>query len=192
MKGRSTLTIFAKFATAILCLASVDSVLAQELFELRSPAFEDNGKLQTKNAGKNPNVPSCIGDNVSPPLSWSGVPTGTKSLVALMYDQQGMNGLGVSHLVVYGIEPSLTGFAEGELGSASDKFVGGKNTLGTTVYIGPCPARGTGQHHYVITLIATDLDRSALAPGLTREELLRELKGHAKGAAGTVARFESP
>ncbi|MBW7963907.1 hypothetical protein [Bradyrhizobium sp. BR 10261] len=51
-----------------------------------------------------------------------------------------MNGLGLSHLVVDGIELSLTGFAE----------------------------------------------------GLTREELLRELKEHAKGAAGIVARFESP
>lgn len=94
-----------------------------------------------------------VGDNLSPPLSWSGVPAGTKSLVALMYDHQGMNGLGVSHLVVYGIEPSLTGFVEGELGAASDKFVGGKNTLGTTVYLGPCPARGTGQHHYVFTTL---------------------------------------
>jgi hypothetical protein len=84
---RSTVTTFEKFATAILCLVWVDLVLAQELFELRSSAFDDNGKLQTKNAGKNPDVPSCIGDNVSPPLSCSGVPAGTKSLVALMDDQ---------------------------------------------------------------------------------------------------------
>ncbi|WP_454649963.1 YbhB/YbcL family Raf kinase inhibitor-like protein [Bradyrhizobium liaoningense] len=174
------------------CLAWMGAASAQEMFQVHSPAFEDNGILLSKFAGKNPKNPNCIGDNISPPLSWSGVPAGAKSLAFLMYDQQGMEGLGVSHFVAYGIPLSMTGLAEGEASIPSGKFVGGKNTLGTTVYFGPCPPPGSGQHHYVITLVATDLEPGSLPPGLTQQELLQAIKGHARGAAGIVGRMANP
>lgn len=177
---------------AALSCATLTSVSAEEAFELKSAAFEDNGFLQKKHAGKNPNNPNCIGDNISPPLNWSQLPVGTKSLAILMHDQQGANGLGVSHWIAYGISPRVTGFAEGETSIPSEKFVGGKNTPGTSTYFGPCPPPGSGQHHYVITLIATDLEPTALMPGLTQEQLLQALKGHAKGAAGLIGRFGEP
>lgn len=177
-------------AIAICC--ALRPALADQGFEITSPEFQDNGTLQKKHAGKNANNPNCVGDDVSPPLAWSNVPQEAKSLALLIHDQQGMNGLGVAHLAAYGISPALSGFKEGELTAASEKFVGGKNTLGTSVYFGPCPPAGTGQHHYVITLIATDLEPSALPSGLTRDELLQMLKGHARGAAGLVARYAYP
>ena len=50
-----------------------------------------------------PSNPNCVGENVSPQLSWSNVPDGTKSFVLLMTDPEGRGGAGVNHWVAYGI-----------------------------------------------------------------------------------------
>jgi Raf kinase inhibitor-like YbhB/YbcL family protein len=129
---------------------------------------------------------------VSPPLQWSGAPAETKSFVLLMFDPEGRGGLGVSHWVAYGIPGNVTSFTEGEVSKASDKYVGGKSTMGVGNYSGPCTPSGTGFHHYTFTLIATDLDPKALKPGMTREEVFEAIKGHAKKATGLVGLFTYP
>ncbi len=91
----------------------------------------------------------------------------------------------------YGIDASVTGFAEGEVGGPSEKYVGGKGQAGLGHYLGPCTPPGDW-HHYTFTLIATDLEPKALQPGLTRDELFKALDGHAKGAAGLIGRFTKP
>ena len=97
-----------------------------------------------------------------------------------MVDPEGRLGLGVVHMVIYGIPASVTGFTEGELSKPSDKFVGGKSSMGLPVYFGPCTPPGDW-HHYTFTLIATDLDPKALQPGMTRDELFTALTGHSQG-----------
>jgi phosphatidylethanolamine-binding protein (PEBP) family uncharacterized protein len=94
-------------------------------------------------------------------------------------------------MVTYGIPASVTGFAEGELSNSSDKYVGGKSTMGLATYFGPCTPPGDW-HHYTLILIATDLDPKALQPGMTRDELFAALNGHTKGAAGLILRFRHP
>src|SRR5438477_5417064 len=91
-----------------------------------------------------------------------------------------------------GIPADVKGFAEGELSKPSDKFVGGKSTMGLGVYWGPGTPPNTDWHHYTWTLVATDLDPKALQPGMTREELAAALKDHVKGSAGLVTRFRHP
>jgi Raf kinase inhibitor-like YbhB/YbcL family protein len=167
------------------------AVVAAEPFKLTSPAYDDNGKFAAKNAGDNKSNPNCVGENVSPPLAWSNPPAGTKSFALLMVDPEGRGGLGVVHMVTYDIPASVGGFAEGELSKPSDKYVGGKSTMGKATYFGPCTPPGDW-HHYTLTLIATDLDPKALQPGMTRDELFAALKGHTKGAAGLVLRFTHP
>jgi Raf kinase inhibitor-like YbhB/YbcL family protein len=164
-----------------------------DVLRLTSPAISDNGTLAIKNAcNDKQRSPNCVGDNISPPLVWSGVPEGSKSFALLLFDPEGRAPAGVSHMVVYGIPASATGFAEGELSRPSDKFVGGKSTMGKAIYTGPGTPPNTDWHHYTWTLIATDLDPKALQPGLTREELAGALKGHVKGSAGLVTRFKHP
>jgi Raf kinase inhibitor-like YbhB/YbcL family protein len=148
--------------------------------------------LQTKNAGNNKSNPNCIGENVSPPLSWTNVPEGTKSFAMIMFDPEGRQGLGVVHWVAYGIPVSVTSFAEGEVSGPSNKYVGGESTPKLPHYFGPCTPPKTGLHHYTLTLIAADLEPAALKPGLTRDELLAALNGHAKGAAGLIGLFGRP
>jgi len=160
-----------------------------DVFSLTSSAFKDGTMLQKKNAGNNPKNPNCIGDNVSPPLSWSNPPAGTKSYALVMVDPEGRGGLSVIHWVAYGIPTSVTGFAEGETSQLGDKYVGGKGTNGMGYYLGPCTPARTGMHHYTFTLIATDLDPKELPPGLTRDELFAKLQGRSKGAAGLVGLF---
>ena len=172
-------------------LCAAPDARAADPFVLKSPALEDNAPLPAKDAGNNKQNPNCVGDNVSPPLAWSDPPEGTKSFALLMFDPEGRGGLGVSHMVTYGIPASVTGFAEGDLSKPSDNYVGGKSTMGLATYFGPCTPAGDW-HHYTLTLIATDLDPKALQPGMTRDELFAALNGHTKGAAGLILRFRHP
>lgn len=164
-----------------------------DVLMLTSPTIPDNGTLAVKNAcSDKQRSPNCVGENISPPLTWSGVPEGTKSFALLLFDPEGRAPAGVSHMVVYGIPASVTGFAEGELSQPSDKFVGGKSTMEKALYFGPGTPPNTDWHHYTWTLVATDLDPKALQLGLTREELAAALKDHVKGSAGLVTRFKHP
>ncbi|WP_034914390.1 MULTISPECIES: YbhB/YbcL family Raf kinase inhibitor-like protein [Erwinia] len=161
---------------------------AAEVFTLSSPDFSDNALLDKKFAGNAEGKPACTGEGISPALSWSNPPAGTKSYALTLVDTVGAKGIGVNHMVAYNIPAQRSMFARGELTKGKD-YTGGKNTPGTLHYYGPCPPSGSGAHHYIFTLIATDLAPDALPQGLTREELIGKLKGHALGAAGLVGRF---
>ena len=174
-----------------LALAAGQVAKAADHFTLSSSAFKDGEMLAKKNAGNNKSNPNCVGDNVSPPLAWKNPPAGTKSFVLLMFDPEGRPPGGVSHWVAYGIPASVTGFAEGEVSKDSSKYVGGKSLMKLGHYFGPCTPVGA-PHHYIFTLIATDLEPTALKPGLTREEVMKEVTGHAKGATGLIGRFQHP
>jgi len=181
-------------AGLLACLAAVwafgDIAAAQErYFQLTSPAFADNGIMAAKYAGKNPANPNCVGEDVSPPLQWTNVPQGTRSFALIVHDQEGRNGLGVSHWLAYGIDGASTSLPEGAGADASAKLVGGRNVLGQNAYLGPCPPKGSGTHHYVFTLIATKLEPAALQAGLTQPQLLEAIGANAIAAAGLVGRF---
>jgi Raf kinase inhibitor-like YbhB/YbcL family protein len=177
----------------VLSLFAAPITRAEGVLTLTSPAIQDNGTLATKNAcSDKQRSPNCVGENISPPLSWSNPPDGTKSFALLLFDPEGRAPAGVSHMVVYGIPADVKGFAEGELSKPSDKFVGGKSTMNLGTYTGPGTPPNTDWHHYTWTIIATDLDPKALQPGMTRDELAKALDGHVKGSAGLVTRFRHP
>jgi phosphatidylethanolamine-binding protein (PEBP) family uncharacterized protein len=140
---------------------------AQEVFTITSKSFKDGERLQTKMAGNNKQNPNCVGENISPELSWSHLPAGTKSLALLMFDPEGRPPGGVSHWVAY---------------------VGGKSLMGLPHYFGPCTPPGP-PHHYTFTLMATELEPNALQPGLTRDEAMKALEGKVKQATGIIGIF---
>lgn len=166
---------------------------AAEPFTLTSTTFKDGQVMPKKVANNLANNANCVGENVSPQLSWSSAPEGTKSFAILMEDPEGRGGAGVHHFVAYGIAPSVTSFAEGELSKASDKYVGGKSTQGVAHYSGPCTPPGP-PHHYTWVVIATDFEPGELPAGLTREEFLAKLvpasgPSRSKGATGLIGLF---
>jgi Raf kinase inhibitor-like YbhB/YbcL family protein len=183
-------------AGGALTLAFAASAAAADPFTLKSSTFKDGQLMPKKVANNTANNANCVGENVSPQLSWTGAPEGTRSFALLMEDPEGRGGAGVHHWVAYGIPPAVTSFAEGEVSKPSDKYVGGKSTQGVGNYSGPCTPPGS-PHHYTFTVIATDFDPKELPPGLTRDEFLAKLvpaggMSHSKGAAGLIGLFVKP
>ena len=182
--GRLTLllgiSVFAGFGVAANAVAAP--------FMVTSSSFSDGGTLTSKYAADDP-MRMCGGQNVSPALSWSNAPARTKSFVVFLFDPDGLLGQGVSHWLGYGIPGNVTSFAEGEITRGSKNFVGGKGTRDNALYIGPCPPVGDAPHHYVFTVVATDLEPQALRPGMTRDEVYTAIKGHALGGASVIGKY---
>ena len=177
-------------AAAIAIAMAAPAAAAAEPFTLTSSAFSDGGMVPTKYAGLHPDrQPPCGGENISPPLAWSNPPAGTKSFAIVMQDPDGGRGSGSNHWVAYDIPPGKTSLKEGEASASPKEWVGGKNSVGWDHYFGPCGPKGDAPHHYVITIIATDLEPGKLKPGLTREELLQQLRGHGLAPASIVGKY---
>jgi Raf kinase inhibitor-like YbhB/YbcL family protein len=158
-------------------------------FTLTSTTFKDGGMLPQR-VGFNDRSfnANCIGDNISPQLSWSRVPPGTKSFAITMVTAE----VDDINMVVYGIPTSLGSLPEGALSKPSDSFIGGKNRFGQGTWRGMCTPAGASVHHYILKIIASDLDPAALPPGLTLPELQTRLKGHTTDAAVLVGLFTKP
>ena len=182
------------FALAAAFSFNASLAFAADPFSVTSSAFKDGDVWPAKFAGADPGRtnPPCPGQNVSPPLAWSNPPAKTQSYAILMFDPDGGNGLGASHWLAYNIPLSKTSLAEGEASASPKEFTGGKNNAGHDHYFGPCGPSGHSLHHYVITVIATDLEVGKLKAGLARDELLAELKGHTLAPASIVGRYTRP
>ena len=155
-------------------------------FVVTSPDFLDDAQAPLAGA-----QPACGGGtNTSPALAWSGAPPATKSYVILLtdVDNASLAGLGM-HWIAYGIPATVSAVPAGFGGQSPPQYVSGTNLGGQPGFRGYCPAKGDGAHHYVYTVLATDLAPNALAPGLTRDALDAALKGHALAAASVIARY---
>jgi Raf kinase inhibitor-like YbhB/YbcL family protein len=133
---------------------------------------------------------SCDGLRVSPPLSWSDPPHGTKSLALIVEDPDAPGGDPFVHWIVYNLEPTVDGvpLAAGSGRSLPANAVHGHNQMGRADYFPPCPPEG--RHRYVFRLFALDVvlrERSAM----TKQDLQAAMSGHVLGVTelvGTYAR----
>jgi Raf kinase inhibitor-like YbhB/YbcL family protein len=105
------------------------------------------------------NAYGCSGGNLSPPLSWSGAPAGTKSFIVTLYDPDDRDSpSGWWHWVVYDIPASVSELAAGAGVEHSTKLPAGthqgRTDLGTLAYHGPCPDKGDKPHAYTFTVYA--------------------------------------
>jgi Raf kinase inhibitor-like YbhB/YbcL family protein len=94
-----------------------------------------------------------VGENVSPPLEWTGVPRDAAELLLVIEDPDAPLRRPVIHLALAGIPPSLTGFDEGDL-TTGGRFGRGTGSRGHQGYAGPRPIPGHGPHRYVFQLYA--------------------------------------
>ena len=119
---------------------------------------------------------SCMGKGISPPLAWSGAPSGTRSFALIVDDPDAPAGTFV-HWVIYNIPGSSSGLPESVSAAAAlpDGTLQGANSARRTGYVAPCPPSGT--HRYFFKLYALDavLD---LASGANKEALLKAMQGH--------------
>ena len=119
---------------------------------------------------------TCDGENVSPPLEWSGIPVTTKSIALICDDPDAPMGTWV-HWVVFNIPANVTKLKE-KISShkvLEDGAAQGNNDFRKIGYGGPCPPSGI--HRYFFKIYALD-KRIGLTPGATKDELIKEMEGH--------------
>jgi Raf kinase inhibitor-like YbhB/YbcL family protein len=177
-----------KIFAALLFSVPTTVLWAADPLQLTSPAFKDDDLWPSKYACDVPG-PSHVGENISPPVAWSNPPANTKSFALIMKDPDGGLGVGSFHWIAYDIPPSVNSIPEGAGSVSPTGWVGG-NLGNTDHYRGPCAPLGQGIHHYVINIIATDIPPGTLKAGLTRDELMQAIHGHALGTASLIARYQ--
>lgn len=146
-------------ASALGALSVAGSATAADSFTLTSPDIAPGGRIA---AAQVHDGYGCSGQNVSPALSWSNAPAGTKSFALFMYDPDAPTGSGWWHWVVYNIPASVTSLPAGAGAAANNLLpegaVQGKTDFGTPGYGGPCPPPGK-PHHYYLRLYALKVAR---------------------------------
>ena len=135
----------------------------------------------------------CSGQNVSPALSWSGAPAGTKSFAVTVYDPDAPTGSGWWHWVLYNVPASVTSLAAGA-GSTTPAALPAGATQGTTDfgskgYGGPCPPPGDKPHRYIFTVHALKVDRIEVPANATAALVGFELNANRLGSATFTARY---
>jgi len=151
-------------------------------------AFEPGGPIPQKYTGE--------GEDVSPALSWSGTPEGTKQIALICDDPDAPTKDPWVHWVIFAIPADAKGLPEGvprdaELTSPAGAKQGlnswPKDNIG---YRGPMPPPGDGVHHYHFKVYALDAPVD-LAPGkATKEALLKAMEGHILAQAEVVGTYE--
>ena len=149
--------------------------------ELTSSAFTEGGPIPAKY--------TCDDKNVSPPLKWSGVPAGAKSLALIADDPDAPAGAWV-HWVLYDLPATATELAE-DVPKSQHVAAGarqGLNDFRNLGYGGPCPPRGK-PHRYFFKLYALDVALD-LKPGVTKKDLERAMDKHVVANAQLMGTYK--
>jgi Raf kinase inhibitor-like YbhB/YbcL family protein len=147
--------------------------------KVSSSAFEQHGRIPARHTGE--------GEDVSPPLAWSGAPAETRSFAVICHDPDAPlvkpGSYGFVHWVLYGLPSSVTSLEEG-----TETGVQGRGDFGRNGYGGPKPPAGHGVHHYYFWVLALDsvLD---LEPGLDMASFLEQAEPHVLGMNRLVGTY---
>ena len=152
--------------------------------ELRSSAFSHQGEI--------PREYTCDGENSSPPLAWSGIPAGTKSLALIVDDPDAPDPkapkLVYVHWVLYNIPPDAAGLAAAvQPDQLPAGTRAGRNDWGRTGYGGPCPP--IGRHRYFHKLYALDKVLRDLGQP-TKAQVLAVIEEHILAEAQLVGTYQ--
>jgi len=149
---------------------------------LSSTAFADGGAIPARY--------TCEGSDVSPPLAWSGVPSGAKSLVLVVDDPDAPDPAAPKmtwvHWVLYNLPAASAGVPEGAT-SLPPGTLEGQNDWKRTGYGGPCPP--IGRHRYVHKLYALDV----VLPDLhqpDKQHLEQAMRGHILARAELIGTYQ--
>lgn len=148
---------------------------------ITSTAFADHGEIPARY--------TCEGDDCSPPLSWSGVPAGARSLALIVDDPDAPDPAAPKmtwvHWLLYNLPPQATGLAEA-VRALPAGTLDGINDFKRTRYGGPCPP--IGRHRYFHKLYALDV----MLPNLNqpnRAALERAMAGHILAQAQLIGTY---
>lgn len=163
-------------ALAVATLAGCGGANAQSpVFTLSSADIAPGASIGSKHVL---NGFGCSGQNISPALSWSGAPAGTRSYSITVYDPDAPTGSGFWHWGVHNLPASTTELPQGAANAASrlpvpaytasNDFHDTGVTGGNGNWGGPCPPAGDAPHRYVFTVYALDVADVSAAAGIPR------------------------
>jgi Raf kinase inhibitor-like YbhB/YbcL family protein len=137
---------------------------------LASPVFSSGGAI--------PSEYTCDGADISPPLTWSGLPAGTQSLVLIVDDPDAPSGV-FRHWAAFDIPPSAPGLAAGYgPNRPATGFREARNDFGVLDYGGPCPPKGHRVHHYHFRLFAISRPTLDLTPSASAFDVLQAAQSY--------------
>ena len=146
---------------------------------LESPVFKKGEHL--------PQVYTCDGENISPPLFFKACPKDSKSLVLIMDDPEAVSG-NWTHWILFNLPPSLEGIEE-NIQKLPTGTKTGKNSWGKLEYGGACPP--DKEHLYEFKLYALDCVLP-LEEGATQQEVQRAMAGHVLETALLKSPYKRP
>lgn len=139
-----------------------------------SPAFAQGAAIPARF--------SCRGSNTPPPLTWTGIPSGSASIALVMDDPDAVGGT-YTHWVVFNLPVTAGGIAGGHLPAGAAQA---QNSSGQTAYLGPCPPSGT--HHYRFTVYA-EPERLPMGAGASLAGALHAIKANPLGTGRLTGLF---
>jgi Raf kinase inhibitor-like YbhB/YbcL family protein len=149
--------------------------------DLSSPAFVQGAPI--------PQEYTCQGEDISPPLHWSGAPPGTQSFILVVADPDAPSHT-FYHWGAYDIPAGATGLAAGYgARRPAGQFREAVNGFGKRGYGGPCPPPGDAPHHYRFHLAALSRATLPLKGGARIEELLAAARPYILAEGELVGRF---
>ena len=131
---------------------------------------------------------TCDGEDVSPPLAWTGVPEGTNSLALICDDPDAPVGTWV-HWVLFNIPADMQ---EVPANIPPEKIIKngarhGTNDFRKFGYGGPCPPGGTHRYYFKLYALDTEID---LESGITKAQLLKAMEGHILAEGQLMGRYK--
>lgn len=160
----------------------IDTQIQEETMGLKltSSAFNEGDMI--------PKPYTCDGQDISPPLAWTGAPAGTKSFALICDDPDAPVGVW-DHWVCFNLPPGLTGLPEAVPRTEVLPSGGlhGRNSWGKIGYGGPCPPSGV--HRYFFKLYALDTELS-LKAGATKKDVEKTMQGHILAEAQLMGRYK--
>jgi Raf kinase inhibitor-like YbhB/YbcL family protein len=152
--------------------------------KVTSPAFQAGGPIPSKY--------TCEGQDISPPLAWSGAPAATKSLALIVDDPDAPDPAKPQrvyvHWVVYNISGTTTSLPENASKTGLPKSaLQGKNDWGKPEYGGPCPP--IGRHRYFLKLYALDAELTGLSSP-TKADVERAMQGHVIDSGEVIGTYQ--
>jgi len=180
------------FGNCILLLAIIVSLCVVQkdasggkAMEISSSAFKDGEKIPIQYV-----MPGAGGKNISIPLAWKDGPAGTKSFCLSIVDPHPVAQNWV-HWLVINIPPQVTSIEEGASKKKMPKgSVELKNSFGDIGYGGPQPPQGTGDHPYVVTLYALNLEKLDLGANTSLSAFKKAIEGKVIGSASITGKYD--
>jgi Raf kinase inhibitor-like YbhB/YbcL family protein len=183
--GLKLFLLFFLLAAIAGCLANKESADTKEVDIMQTILIS----AEDFQAGGNiPDEYTCEGNDISPALSWKGVPAEAKS-IALIMDDPDAPGRTFVHWVLFNIPANALKLPKGIQRSEtlSDGSVQGITDFGRVGYGGPCPPPGK-PHRYYFKLYALDTKLS-LSPGASKKQVEDAMKGHTLAKGELVGKY---